>query len=204
LSRPEAPLAALLGVAVRIATAAAPLAPRALTAAERARAEGFPTEARRRDWLVGRAALKALLGPGADTAGLAFPHPRLSLTHAGGRAFAVSAEGPAAGVGIDYEPERSSVDPRAARLFLAPAERAAATTAGALLRLWTVKEALFKATPGNAGAVLGDYALDRPGAPGGTARGPGGAVLRYATAPAAGGVLAVAVCLPEGSRRGPV
>lgn len=204
MSRPDAAVAALLGVAVRIAGAAAPLAPWALSAAERARVERFPTEARRRDWLVGRAALKALLGPGADTAGLAFPHPRLSLTHAGGRAFAVTTEGPAAGVGVDYEPRRSWVDPRTARFFLGPAERAAATTADALLRLWTVKEALFKATPGNAGAVLGDYALDRPGAPGGTARGPGGALLRYATTPAAGGVLAVAVCLPEGSGRGAV
>lgn len=190
---------------MRVAGVSAPLAPEALTAGERARFATLPTDARRRDWLLGRAALKELLGPGADTAGLPFPHPRLSLTHAGGAAYAVLAAGGAvAGTGIDFEAARSVVDPRTARFFLSPDERDAAASGDHLLRLWTVKEALFKATPENAGVVLADYRLADPSARSGSAAGPGGEDLRYATVATVGGVLTVAVCLAGRRRRAAV
>jgi hypothetical protein len=191
----------VLGVPVRIAAGDERLAPDALYPAERARFDSLPTEARRRDWLLGRSALKALVGAAFDTAALSFPHPRLSLTHAGGTAFAVMAGETVVGTGVDFEPDSRAVDPRAARFFLDPAERAAACTGGDLLRLWTVKEALFKATPGNARVVLADYALDDPAAACGSATGPRDEDLRYATVAAAGGVLTVAVCLPRRRHR---
>lgn len=193
-----------LGVPVRIATVSEPLAPEALSPAERIRFDTLPTEARRRDWLLGRAALKALVGASFDTSGLTFPHPRLSLTHAGGTAFAVRAGADVLGTGVDFEPARAAADPRTARFFLGPTERATASTAGDLVRLWTVKEALFKATPDNDRVVLADYALDDPPGRSGTAAGPRGEDLRYATVAAVGGVLTVAVCLPGRRRRAAV
>ena len=198
------PVGERLGFPVRIATVSEPLAPEVLWPAERRRLDSLPTDARRRDWLLGRAALKALVDAPFDTAALAFPHRRLSLTHAGGTAFAVLAGGGVVGTGVDFEPARATVDPRAARFFLGPAERAAASTHAELLRLWTVKEALFKATPGNDRVVLADYALDDAAGPCGTAAGPRGEDLRYATVAVAGGVLTVAVCLPGRRRRAAV
>ena len=203
MSTPDT-IADRLGILVRIATVreAAPLG--ALSPAERARFDTLPAEPRRRDWLLGRAALKALVGAAFDTAALEFPHPRLSLTHAGGTAFAAMAGADVLGTGVDFEPARATVDPRAAHFFLGPAERAAASTAGDLVRLWTVKEALFKATPGNAGFVLADYTLDDAGVATGWATGPGTEALRYATVAAAGGLLTVAVCLPGRRHRAAV
>jgi hypothetical protein len=58
----------------------------------------------------------------------------------------------------------------------------ASEQANALRRLWTVKEALFKADLGNAGRILADYALADPSAPSGVATGPGGR-LRYLSFP---------------------
>lgn len=202
---PHRAVSAALGVPVRLAAATAPLPPEALTPGELARLEAMPTEARRRDWLLGRAALKALLGAGADTSVLAFPDRRLSLAHAGGRAFAALAGGDTVvGTGIDFEPSRAAVDPRTARFFLSPAERAAVGTAGDLLRLWTVKEALFKATADNGGLVLADYGLVDPTAPHGTCTGPRAEHLRYATVPVAGGTLTVAVGVAAGRHRAAV
>jgi len=204
LSTRDTTVAVSPGEAVRVAVAAEPLPPSALTAGERAQLDGLATGARRRDWLLGRAALKALLGAGSDTAGLAFPHPSLSLTHAGGFGLAALAGAGPVGTGIDYEPWRASVDSRTARFFLRPAERAAAGTAEDLLRLWTVKEALFKATPGNAGDVLADFEVAEPGRPWGAAAGPRGERLRYASTALPGGVLSVAVCLPGRTHRAAV
>jgi hypothetical protein len=133
-------------VELAVATAPVPLA--ALTPGELAAAPEGP---RRHDWLLGRAALKAH-GIG-DTSTVAFPNRCLSLTHSAGVAVAARCDGDQAGVGVDLEGWRS-LDPRTARFFLRPGEE------GDLLRLWTVKEALFKATPVNGGAALVDYEVD--------------------------------------------
>lgn len=153
-----------------------------LTLAERAL---MPAGRRRHDWLLGRAALK---GQGvADTSAVTFPDRRLSLTHAAGVAVAARCEGRQAGVGVDFEGWRA-IDERAARFFLQPHER------GDLLRLWTVKEALFKATPANAGAVLVDYALDDPLAHEGAATDRHGRGFEYLSRRRPDGWLTVAVC----------
>jgi hypothetical protein len=181
-----------LGVTVRVCRAATPVPEQALTVGERrqwrARALGPPS----RDWLLGRAALKALLPAPGDSSVLSFPHRLLSLTHAGGTAFAVAiAGGAVAGTGVDFEPWRTP-DPRMARFFLRPGEH---STALGLLRAWTVKEALYKAIPDNSDVTLLDVGLDDPGATTGTATGPSDEALRYTVIDTAAGPLAAAVCL---------
>jgi 4'-phosphopantetheinyl transferase EntD len=153
-----------------------------LTAGERAR---LPAGLRRHDWLLGRAALRA--HGIADTALVAFPNRCLSLTHAAGVALAARCDGAQAGLGVDLEGWRT-IDPRAARFYLRPQET------GDLLRLWTVKEALFKATPDNAGAVLVDYQVDDSDALGGVARDRLGRTFQYQSRRRPEGWLTVAVC----------
>jgi acyl carrier protein len=93
----------------------------------------------------------------ADPAGYRFPHPRASVTHTGrAGAAAVLVGGPATGVGVDLEHDRPM--PRAtARFYLRDDE-----PRDDLLRLWTVKEAMFKADPDNATRMLRDYRADDP------------------------------------------
>lgn len=200
LERTALTASGLLGVPIRLAAARRPLRPSALTAGEAARWRALPPGPRRNDWLLGRTALRRLLGPGdPDTSGLSFPHRRWSLTHAGGVAFAVACDTPVGGVGIDFEPARTTVDPRAGRFFLRPAEQdwlaalPQRRRARALLRLWTAKEALYKATPDNGGALLGDYRLADPGAACGQASGPGAGTLHYVVVALDAGPLSVAV-----------
>jgi hypothetical protein len=202
----ERRLAATLGVGIRVALASRPIPLGGLSPREGARARRLAGTPRLRPWLLGRAALKRLLllaGASEDTSALEFPHPWLSLTHGGDLAVAVAA--PAArlrGIGVDYEclreclrERRRPVDPRAARFFLGPAEEAwvtglpAPAREPALLRLWTVKEAVFKADPRNRDRGLADYLLD--GSPASAAGRVGS--IRYRTLRLGDGVLTVAI-----------
>ena len=158
----EAAVAAALGTGVRLAVA-------------RAAAGGqAPRDADRRN---GRAALARLLHAMArddDAAALRFPHREFSLSHGDGWAVAAALAG-GAGAGVDIEFARR-IDPRTGRFFLTDAEQAFVAGLGhgtrdaALLRLWTTKEALFKACAGNAALLLADLALADPAAATGTAR----------------------------------
>jgi hypothetical protein len=71
------------------------------------------------------------------------------------------------GVGLDIETNRL-VQPEAARFFLTDSEQEWLKELGGqdssqhLLRLWTVKEAIFKADPENGEKILGDYILESP------------------------------------------
>jgi phosphopantetheinyl transferase len=190
-----------LGVEVAVVVAREPAPAEDLTAPERARLAAFPTQARQDEWRLGRAALKGALraiGETPDTAAIELPHRRVSLTHSGGVAIATATRDASAGrIGVDLEVDRA---PRMAmaRFFLQPREEAwvcalpASERARALLRLWTIKEAVFKADPGNASATLRDYRLDSPGeSPGGAAR--GGARFAYVETTWERGSLAVAV-----------
>lgn len=147
--------------------------------------------ARRKDWLLGRAALKQVV-EGGDTSLVRFPHRCLSLTHSAGVAVAARAEGGQAGVGVDYEGP-SATDPGIAPLFLVERERQAAAGPDELLRLWTVKEALYKATPDNHGASFLDYEVAEPAALAGEAQDRSGRRLRYVSGRFGGGWLSVAV-----------
>ncbi|BFU44885.1 4'-phosphopantetheinyl transferase family protein [Krasilnikovia sp. MM14-A1004] len=210
-ARLEQALATLLGPEFVVSVAGiAPTTPAvpARPAPERGVTHDAPSleAARRTERQVGRAALRRVadrLGERVDTDRLVLPHPRLTLTHSHGVAVAVGARGASTGIGVDLEAVRP-VNPGIARLFLTAAERtrlgaaapagsaAPATSPDVLLRLWTVKEAVFKADTGNAGRILADYELCRPAAWSGHAT-RGGSRFRYRTVQLPGHLVSVAV-----------
>lgn len=159
-----------LGREVRAAAAFAPLSVDLLTPGELACYRTLQDPLRRRAWLTGRAALRRLLrrlDRGPDASGLDYPRPDMSLAHCAGLAIAVaSLDAGAAGLGVDLESDRP-MPPAAAAFFLTERERArldrrpappeAEAREAALMRLWTVKEALFKADPANRSRILADY-----------------------------------------------
>ena len=63
-----------------------------------------------------------------------------------------------------------------------------------LLRLWCIKEAVFKANPGNAGQTLADYELARPGDARGEARTLAGQDAEYSSWCESRNCVALAVC----------
>ncbi len=95
-----------------------------------------------------------------DVENLKFPQRCLSISHSTGVAVAcgVSERSPVRGLGIDVEQART-VSARLGRFFLRDEE---ASSLGSVpneevLRLWTVKEAIFKADPQNKDRVLRHY-----------------------------------------------
>ncbi len=172
-----------------------------LTPGETADLTKMTAPGRRESWLRGRAALKRLgaaIGVGEDTSAFKFPHPKLSLTHSETWAVAIGSNSvKLAGIGVDLE-VKSIPKPEAARRFLNPSEmvwlrRMDELEHPRLLhRLWTVKEALFKADPGNQGKTLKDYALADPGFVAGRAR-RGDRLFHYASFEVPLGFLSVAV-----------
>jgi hypothetical protein len=168
-----------------------------------AHANGTPADAVRAiDRRRGRATLAQLLeqlarNEPADA--VHFPHPELSLSHSGDWAIAAGCA-QAGGVGVDLEFARP-MDARAARFFLAGREcdyidtLAGDAKCGELLRLWTAKEAVFKACADNAGRLLTDFALDDPAARAGAARGLGGCAFtaRYVSIDLGAGWLSIAL-----------
>ena len=143
-----------------------------LNRAESRRFAELRHEQRRLDWLRGRNALKQLLATlkcSDDTTALCFPNRRVSLTHAGGAAYAVGTSPGCVGIGIDYEPLRD-INTRIARWFLNADEMAwllnepRQAHREEIIRLWTIKEAAFKAHPNNGGLVLTKLAIANPAA----------------------------------------
>lgn len=192
----QAAVSDALGLTVTLRLVRRPLAPAELSAGERGIASRLGGQ-RLESWLLGRAALRAVLD-GADTTRATFPAPGLSLTHGANLAVAARCAARAGGLGVDFEGWRP-VDPRTARFYLADGEHADAAVD--LLRLWTVKEALLKATLDNRaeGAVLLDYRVDDVGDVVGTATDGRGRRLRYVAGYLPEGPLAVAVPAAGGS-----
>jgi acyl carrier protein len=128
------------------------------------------------------------------------PRVSTSVSHAHGVSVVAAAIGTRATIGVDLEENRPA-DPRAGRFFLQPAELAWLDTAPARndehLRLWTVKEALFKADPGNDETMLRSYAVAVPAARAGYARRAPDAVFGYGSARLGERHLAVAACLDD-------
>ena len=167
LSDIEQSAQALIGLPLRIIYADRESELDDLSAGEREEFSALENPARRRDWLIGRKALKTALraqSRSPDTASLRLPDPRVSLTHGGGSAFAGAVLGSSPGIGIDFERVRD-VDPRVAEWFLDPAERLllppgeGAGYSRQLVRLWTIKEAAFKSHPDNHGMTLGNFRI---------------------------------------------
>jgi hypothetical protein len=200
-SRIEQRLGDALGVPITIAVESEPIDTRALTATERCRYAEVAGTPRCDSWLRGRAALKRLLwriGRSLDTSELGFPHPVLSLTHCRRYAVAGAYLSPCpAGMGLDLE-IRPGIPVAGARFFLRAEERVRRLSGVTLLRLWTVKEAVFKADTHNAGRGLLDYRLADPKAVVGEARIASEPILplRYASVAVEGGFLTVAVASP--------
>ena len=177
-----------------------PLPENRLTPGETSDFAKLTAPARRESWLCGRAALKRLgaaIGQGDDTSVFKFPHPKMSLTHSETWAVAIgSSSSKVDGIGVDLEVKIPK--PETARRFLNPSElvwlrRMDETDHPRLLhRLWTVKEAIFKADPENAGRTLRDYALADPGFVAGRAR-RGPRQFHYASFEVPRGFLSVAV-----------
>jgi phosphopantetheinyl transferase len=172
-----------------------------LTSGEREELARLAAAPRRESWLRGRAALKRLqsvIGGSEDTSSLKFPHPRISLTHSEKWAVAIGvASGKTLGIGVDLE-VKGAPKAETARRFLNAGElvwlrRMEEEERPRLLhRLWTVKEATFKADPENAGKTLRDYALADPGYVAGKAR-RGDRVFLYTSFEVPEGFLSVAV-----------
>jgi 4'-phosphopantetheinyl transferase EntD len=179
-----------------------------LSESERLRLAAMGRERRRRDWLLGRDALKQVLralGLGDDTSTITFPDPRLSLTHSGNLSFATGTLTPASGIGIDYEPIRD-INPGIARWFLQDDEckwaESRTDPVSTLLRLWTIKEAAFKCHPANAGMTLKDFVIVDPGAPVPRVATVGdGLRIRVTSFPCDSGWLSIAVCREAASSR---
>jgi len=205
----EAHFRGTLGIPVSLAAVRGGAAPRGPWPGLGAETARFGDPARAASWLRGRAALERVLDRLAaqgradvpDPATVRFPHPFLSLTHTGDQAVAAgTVPGAALGIGVDLE-LRTGMREGAERFFLGPEEtrrllaRPAASRGRERVRLWTIKEALYKANPGNEGTLLGHYLLDEPGAAAGTARGkddPAGRYL-YASVALDPGTLSVAI-----------
>jgi 4'-phosphopantetheinyl transferase superfamily len=190
----EEAISQMLGIRAQLAISEGPAQIESLTTGELGQFRTLRSGPACLDWLRGRAALKALLAQGYDTSGLQFPNRTISLTHAGGLAVAVRTDDDCEGIGIDFEPWGTGVEPRAAHLFLTPSEQVGPLPPGGLLQLWTIKEALYKATAGNQWRLLLDFEVHDTAASCGEATGPGGEALRYAALRLERGVLATAVC----------
>ncbi|MFM1782938.1 MAG: hypothetical protein RIS14_691 [Pseudomonadota bacterium] len=140
-----------------------------LSAAEESQHAGMSSEKRRAEYLIGRAALKAVLtnlGRSEDTAGVVWPSTFCSLSHSHGHAVAVAlADGH--GIGIDLQMHRTPPFMMAERILadetlewwrtLPEAEQAAA-----LQRFWTVNEAVYKACPAPQPAYFRHYRMADP------------------------------------------
>lgn len=203
-------------VGVLIAISDTPLSAMQLTARERGAYAKLANDSRRRTWLRGRRALRRALatcGYPADTGLYRFPSSVASVSHSAGISVAAVAvvPSPLAGVGIDVELGRSA-DPRIGRFFLTEPELQWLATVPRTnqgpeaLRLWTVKEALFKADAANAQTTLSDYATALPSCWRGSANRTRPAVcatpavFRYASLALRHGFLTVAVALSTSRR----
>lgn len=139
---------------------------------------------------LGRRALRALrteVEGCAHVDDLEFPNPRYSLSHSRDIAVAVGdATKSLRGIGIDLEIDRS-LRPQASRSFLTSREQRCLQESDTtlrsqdLLRLWCIKEAVFKANPDNRGTLLGDHELVDPTLACGAAHTREGRLVQYAS-----------------------
>lgn len=171
------------------------------------RAERDITAERDQERIEGREALRLLTQEmGEHVVGeITFPHPRFSLSHTGNfrAACGIAASGSdlVTGVGIDLELARPMAE-RIGKFFLTDEEFASvrpvsgATPDQTLLRLWTVKEAVFKSDPDNAGHVLRHYRVeDATALQGYATENTSGKRFWYCSQPFEGGWLSVAACM---------
>lgn len=90
---------------------------------------------------------------------VSFPHREVSISHSQGEVVVGQMLG-AKGFGVDCEVLRE-FDPKVAKVFLTSSEvkRFNPESKEEVLRLWVLKEAIFKADLNNSGKVLRDYEI---------------------------------------------
>lgn len=152
-----------LNKSICLASARVPLAEDCLDSTDRQRLASFTTIERKNQWLRGRKALSAItakLDIGIPLSALNLPCPGISLTHNGKISIAAGI-GTAQGIGIDFE-SWHQIETAMLRWFLTAAEQhqLAVPSNFTRLRLWTIKEALFKASSENQGLLLTDFEID--------------------------------------------
>ncbi len=141
--------------------------PEQLSCGEQKQMQKFYSLPRYKNWMLGRSALKNLLSTldlDSDTSKLKFPNHKFSLSHCSNLAVAAgltSKQQLIEGVGVDIEFNRSLSDNHA-KFFLSSEERKIIQSDNHRLRLWTIKEALFKSDPNNNETVLRDYKIENP------------------------------------------
>lgn len=199
----ESTLGTPLGLHLRMRMASGPVREENLSTPARLRFESVKGTPRESAWLLGRRALETLhteVGDCPDIETLEFPNPRFSLTHSADVALAVAdTSGALGGIGIDLE-MGTRIQAAAARFFLTRREQdwvqrqPAGRRSHHLLRLWCVKEAVFKANPENPGTVLGDHELLEPADSCGKARAATGRTMEYTSWCESRTCVALAVC----------
>lgn len=143
-----------------------PMQTETLTEGELANFTKWNHPKRQQHWLMGRGALKQVLkklDQNLDTSSLLFPNTHYSLTHSDTIAIAIGASpnSEIKGLGIDFEAHRLIKD-RALKFYLSPEEQLLLSSVDCnenRLRLWTVKEALFKANINNTDTLYLDYQI---------------------------------------------
>lgn len=152
-----------LAIPVKVVVAQEPISLNQLSSQESNLLFRWKSSKRRDFWRRGREALQKL------SEKMTFPHSRFSLTHSGDYAIAVGTSSAGfRGIGIDFEPFRK-ISFHAGRFFLTNTERVWVERQKEsqreihLLRLWTVKEALFKSCGGNGRRSLTQFVLGDPG-----------------------------------------
>ena len=183
---------------IYLASARAPLAEHLLDSADRQRLASFTTADRKNQWLRGRSALSAVaakLDIETQLSALNPPCPGISLTHNGKVSIAAGIS-TAQGIGIDFESWRQ-IEPAMLRCFLTETEQKQLTVPSNFtrLRLWTVKQALFKASAANQGLLLTDFEIDEVAVMTGHARNcsRGNSELRYTSFMLRQGLLSIAI-----------
>ena len=160
-----------IGCALKLAALKGEFPPPKLSPGEKLELAKFTNDNRRHSWLRARCALKSLLselGQNADTTAVSFPHCQYSITHTADMAIAVARlDAEPNGIGIDLEVCRL-VKPGSEKFFLAEPERQwldslqGANKDEQLIRLWTIKEAIFKSDLQSQDGVLKNYLLEIP------------------------------------------
>lgn len=183
---------------VCLASARAPLAEDCLDSVDQQRLSSFTTTARKNQWLRGRNALQAIAAKlDMDTllSALNPPCPGVSLTHNGKISIAAGISA-VQGIGVDFESWRQ-IEPATLRWFLTESEQyqLAVQSNFTRLRLWTIKEALFKASSENQGLLLTDFEIDEVSAMTGGARNctRANSRLRYTSFMLRQGLLSIAI-----------
>ena len=198
MQRLELDLKHRLNKSIRLASARAPLPENALDSTDRQRLASFTTIERKNQWLRGRSALSAIaeaLDIEPRLSELHPPCPGISLTH-NGKISVAAGIGTAQGIGIDFE-SWHQIEPAMLRWFLTEMEQhqLAVPSNFTRLRLWTVKEALFKASSENQSLLLTDFEVNQPTTMTGHARNctRANSSLRYTSFMLRQGLLSIAI-----------